>query len=157
MGADWENDYKPAADLIEAPVGHPGFDLNKAIDADANAVHNFAGDAETQFRLNHIAVGPPTASGREMIGEVIPVQYYYIHQVESVDNRGEVSRWPRVVLITPDLKSYAFGSWGVFDAVRIMIRHFGRAPWAPPRNVKVKQVTTRNGHSMLTLDPVAVG
>jgi hypothetical protein len=155
MGASFEKDYEGQGAMIEGSVGHPAFDLARAVESDAGAIHNFDGDAANQFRLNAIAIGPTAASGREMVGQTIAVKYFYIHQVESVDARGEISRWPRCVLITAEGLAYSFGSWGVFDMLKLMIRHFGRTAWNPPRVVKVKQVTTRSGNTMLTLDMVS--
>jgi hypothetical protein len=62
------------------------------------------------------------------------------HPAESVDEEtGEVSTWPRTVLVLADGTLVAFGSRGIVKALQMLTRFHGRGPWYPPVKVVLRQ------------------
>ena len=105
------------------------------------------------------AMNNPNDRVSNHINETISVQDYLIEMTEIEDTDaygnglGSFSAVPRVVLVSPDGKSYQGISYGIANAVRNVVMVCGDAPWVPPVQLKVKQVPTKRG-SMLTVDMV---
>jgi hypothetical protein len=104
--------------------------------------------------LEMAATGPDAASGSDLVGTVIEIEHWYAHRVSIEGENGEVIDTPRVVLIQPDGSAIKFVSAGIFDALRLIVKYYGRRKFAPPLRVMIKQVKTRKGFKMLTLSPV---
>lgn len=105
------------------------------------------------------AMNNPADRVANHINETIEVQDYLIEMTEIEDTDaygnglGSYSVVPRVVLVAPDGTSYQAVSYGIANAVRNAVVVCGDAPWQPPVQLKIKQVSTKRG-SMLTVDMV---
>lgn len=98
------------------------------------------------------ALNDPTHRVANYINKEIPVENILIEAADILDDEtGEISRVPRVVLITPDGESYQAVSMGMFNAVKNAFRCYGQAPWKPALTFAIKQKPVKNG-SMLTAD-----
>lgn len=117
------------------------------------ALHNFSGDPLTLYKLEALARGVDCHQGSEQVDAIIPMKWWYCHRAAAEGRDGEIELFPRVVLITPKLEGYCFGSLGVFDCLRMLIKYFGTREFDPPLMLKVAEVKTRKGRKMLTLIP----
>lgn len=105
------------------------------------------------------AMNNPSDRVANHINETIEVQDYLIEMTEIEDTDaygnglGSYSTVPRVVLVAADGTSYQAVSYGIANAVRNVVVVCGDAPWQPPVQLKIKQVSTKRG-SMLTVDMV---
>lgn len=105
------------------------------------------------------AMNNPDERVSNHINEEIVVRDYLIEMTEIEDTDaygnglGTYSQVPRVVLVSPEGKSYQAVSYGIANAIRNVCIACGNAPWNPPVQLKVKQVPTKRG-SMLTVDMV---
>lgn len=98
------------------------------------------------------ALNDPTHRVADFINKEIPVENILIEAADILnDETGEISRVPRVVLITPEGESYQAVSMGMFNAVKNAFRCYGEAPWNPALTFAIKQKPVKNG-SMLTAD-----
>lgn len=98
------------------------------------------------------ALNDPTHRVGDFINKEIKVENILIETADILNEEtGEISRVPRVVLITPEGESYQAVSMGMFNAVKNAFRCFGAAPWKPALTFTIKQKPVKNG-SMLTAD-----
>lgn len=108
-------------------------------------------DRETMAQIFK-ALNDPTHRVADYINKEIPVENILIEAADILDDEtGEISRVPRVVLITPEGESYQAVSMGMFNAVKNAFRCYGQAPWKPALTFAIKQKPVKNG-SMLTAD-----
>ena len=132
--------------------------INSGVGAMVTSLRTNSDDRAANVRVFN-AMNNPTDRVGNHINEVIEVQDYLIEmaEIEDTDSYGNglgtFSVVPRVVLVSPDGKSYQAISYGITNAVRKAVMVCGDAPWVPPVQLKIKQVPTKHG-SMLTVDMV---
>lgn len=105
------------------------------------------------------AMNNPSEKVSSHINEVIEVSDFLI-EMTSIEQQdaygnltGKVDTVPRVVLISPDGTAYQAVSKGMANVVRNCTQSTGPAPWNPPIQLKIKQISVGHG-SMLTADMV---
>jgi len=145
---------EPARGVIVRPDEPTEMDVIGGGGCTRLAAHNFDGPPERQMLLEMAATGPDAASGSDLVGTTLDVVYWYAHRVSIEGENGEVMEAPRVVLIQPDGSAVKFVSDGIFDALRMIVKYYGRRPFNPPLRMQIKEVKTRRGRKMLTLSPV---
>ena len=108
-------------------------------------------DRATQSKLFK-ALNNPNHRVADFINKSFPVEHVLIEAADILNEEtGEISRVPRVVLISPDGTSYQAISQGIFNSIKYAYKCFGEAPWKPALTFHIKQVPVKNG-SMLTAD-----
>lgn len=109
------------------------------------------GDREASAKVFQ-ALNNPEYRVADFINKKIQVSNVLIEAADIMDDEtGEVDRVPRVVLISPEGKSYQAVSLGMYGAVKNAFLCFGPAPWNPALTFLIKQKPVKNG-SMLTAD-----
>jgi hypothetical protein len=109
------------------------------------------GSRETRVKIYN-AINSGNDSLSDHIKEVIEVQDIVAHPIQIADeNSGEIIDALRVVLVTPDGKTYASVSLGVASSLQKIIPLVGQAPWTPPLKIIPTEVKTRRGFKTLTL------
>ena len=150
------------ADNTDIQVAQAQTSIQNITNAGAGAMitslHANPSDRAASVRVFN-AMNNPTDRVANHINETIDVQDYLIEMTEIEDTDaygnglGSYSVVPRVVLVAPDGTSYQAVSYGIANAVRNVVVVCGDAPWQPPVQLKIKQVSTKRG-SMLTVDMV---
>lgn len=108
-------------------------------------------DRTTQAKV-YQALNNPTHRIADFINKEFQVEHVLIEAADILnEDTGEISRVPRVVLISPEGESYQAISTGIFNSVKYAYKCFGQAPWDPALTFRIKQVPVKNG-SMLTAD-----
>lgn len=131
---------------------------NAGVGAMITSLHANPNDRAASVRVFN-AMNNPSDRVANHINETIEVQDYLIEmiEIENTDTYGNglgsYSVVPRVVLVAPDGTSYQAVSYGIANAIRNIVVVCGDAPWQPHVQLKIKQVSTKNG-SMLTADMV---
>lgn len=115
--------------------------------------HNFSGPPEAQMALEMSATGPESLAGGEMVGQMIEVEHWYAHRVTIEGRDGELVDCARTVLITPEGVAIRFVSQGVYDALRLLVKYYGRRRFSPPLKMVIKKVKCGKTNHMLTLVP----
>lgn len=105
------------------------------------------------------AMNNPSEKIADHINEVIEVRDFLI-EMTSIEQQdaygnptGEYDTVPRCVFVSPDGTAYQSVSKGMANVIRNMITCAGMAPWEPPIQLKIKQISVGRG-SMLTADMV---
>lgn len=120
----------------------------------AGAMHNFTGSAMEKWRMSAIAAGSTVKSGEEMLGQVIEIRYWFVHQVQIAgkDEDGYIDTY-RVVLFDEDGTPYQFVSEGILAGLDRLLRFFGKGKLDPPIKVIPTKKKTRKGRQFFTLEP----
>lgn len=115
--------------------------------------HNFTGDRMTVWRLKALAQSGADKGG-SVAGEVVPVKWWYVQQVQIFDDatRESIDAF-RCVLMRPDTTSIAFVSTGVLRSLQSMVEAIGPGPYDPAINVVIKQDETRRGRRVYSIVP----
>lgn len=92
----------------------------------------------------------------DIIGTEINVKDFYIeerHKEEIDETTGEIKKVVkyRTILFDTDGKTYATGSYGVYNALRRICLVYGEPTWNEGVLVKVDKKPIGNGKSQLTL------
>lgn len=92
----------------------------------------------------------------DIVGTEINVKDFYIeerHKTEENEETGEVKQITkyRTILFDVDGKTYATGSYGVYNALRRICLVYGEPTWDEGVLVKVDKKPIGNGKSQLTL------
>lgn len=123
-------------------------------EASGREFHNFVGNQQQQFKLLSLATGPSCGNADNAIADgIIPLRFYYAHVVSIEQQGGEVAEVTRCVLITKDLKAYAFVSDGIRNDLRRIIGIFGVGPYDPPLQLKIVPQKTRAGMRIYSIVP----
>lgn len=73
----------------------------------------------------------------------------WVHDVNGRD--GELTSFVRTCCVMPDGKVLKFGSGGVADSMRSIIRTFGFGPYDPPLNLEIRKMKARNGYRIVLI------
>ena len=117
------------------------------------SVDNFDGDDLAKFQRRMLCMNDAEKGG-DHLNEKILVKYWMVHEIELMQEDGELINTYRVVLVTPENKAYGFVSEVLAKGVREICGEYGREPLDPPLAVMVKQKQTSGGRRCYTLVPV---
>ena len=113
---------------------------------------------ENQIKLYNILNGDADVLLNDMVGKEIVMTGAYIDKHPSAivdENSGEVTGTTtkyRIIIFDDEGKTYATGSYGIYQALDMIIGIFGEPSDERPIKVKVdKRATKQAGHSTLTL------
>lgn len=87
----------------------------------------------------------------DCINKEISIKDVYIERYEKVDDEGEVKTKYRTIILDIDGKSYATGSYGVYNSIVKLCEIFGLPTWNEGLKVKVSQRKLKDGKQSLTL------
>lgn len=114
-------------------------------------------EEENQVALYNVLTGNADALLNDMIDQEIEMigSYRDKHPAPVVDEgtgevTGTVSRY-RIIIFDNEGKTYASGSYGIYNALDMIEDIFGKPSMDHPIKVKVSKKATSNGHSTLTL------
>ena len=85
-------------------------------------------------------------------GEVLNITNFAAHKVELADDDGVIIEALRIVLIAEDGTCYESVSKGVMSSLEKIFSIVGVAPWTPALPIIPKEVKTRKGYKVLTLE-----
>jgi len=133
----------------------PDENLKRIFGKDAEVTMSFDPRTPEGAELLFIATLDKLTRLSDMAGETIYVRDIFAHPAEREDDKGEVTRFIRSVIITPDKKAYDCGSEGVRKTIVLLRSVRGTPPWDPPIRVKVIRQQTRAGRNWMFLRPDA--
>lgn len=137
-----ENNTLTITDKINENVKRCTLDLND--EDNATALYNvLTGDAD--ILLNNIIDETITMTGAFMDKHPAPVVDEGTGEVI-----GTTSKY-RIIIFDDEGKTYATGSYGIYNALTMIFEIFGEPSKKHPIKVKVSKKATSNGHSTLTL------
>lgn len=137
-----ENNNLTITDRINESVKRCTLDLND--EDNATALYNvLTGDAD--ILLNNIIDETIVMTGAFMDKHPAPVVDEGTGEVI-----GTTSKY-RIILFDDEGKTYATGSYGIYNALNMIFEIFGEPSKEHPIKVKVSKKATSNGHSTLTL------
>lgn len=89
----------------------------------------------------------------DIVGTTIEVKDIYVEEREVVDEEtGEIKTKFRTILFDKDGKTYATGSYGIYNVLKKIVGIYGLpTTWEKPLTVKVAKRPIGNGKSSLTL------
>lgn len=89
----------------------------------------------------------------DIVGTTIEIKDIYVEEKEIVDSEsGEVKPKYRTILFDVDGKTYATGSYGIYNILKKIVGIYGLPDtWEKPLKVKVAKRPIGNGKSSLTL------
>lgn len=112
---------------------------------------------DNQVLLYNVLNGDADALLNDMVDQTITMVGAYMdkHPAPVVDEgTGEVigttSKY-RIIIFDDEGKTYATGSYGIYNALQMIFDIFGEPTDKHPIKVKVSKKATSNGHSTLTL------
>lgn len=90
---------------------------------------------------------------KDVVGSEINLKDFYIERYEKMDDKtGELKPKYRTILFDDEGKSYATGSYGIFNSIQKLILAFGLPnTWKEPIKVKVEELKTKTGGNSLIL------
>lgn len=137
-----ENNQLTVSDRINETVKRCTLDLN---------------EEDNQVALYNVLTGDADALLNDMVDQEILMTGAFIdkHPAPVVDEgTGEVigttSKY-RIIIFDDEGKTYATGSYGIYNALLMIFDIFGEPSEEHPIKVKVSKKATANGHSTLTL------
>ena len=137
-----ENNTLTITDKINENVKRCTLDLND--EDNATALYNvLTGDAD--ILLNNIIDETITMTGAFMDKHPAPVVDEGTGEVI-----GTTSKY-RIIIFDDEGKTYATGSYGIYNALTMIFEIFGEPSKEHPIKVKVSKKATSNGHSTRTL------
>lgn len=88
----------------------------------------------------------------DIVGQTIYIKDVYCEEKEFIDNEtGEAKTKYRTILFDVDGKTYATGSYGIFNVLNKLINIYGLPTnWTEPLKVTVAKKPIGNGKSALT-------
>lgn len=89
----------------------------------------------------------------DCVGEEIEIKDIFVEERDVVDDEsGEVKNKFRTIIFGADGKTYATGSYGIYNVIRKIIGIYGLpTTWENPLKVKVAKRPVGNGKTSLTL------
>lgn len=90
----------------------------------------------------------------DVVGTEFELKDVYIHRYERInDETGEVEPKVRIILFDTEGKSYACGSFGIFNILCRMFEVFGTpTEWEQPLKVRVVKKDIKDNKKMLSLE-----
>lgn len=90
----------------------------------------------------------------DVVGIEFELKDVYIHRYEKINEKtGEVEPRVRIILFDSEGKSYACGSFGIFNILRRMFEVFGTPnQWEQPLKVRVVKKDIKDNKKMLSLE-----
>lgn len=90
----------------------------------------------------------------DVVGSEFELKDVYVRRYEKINEEtGEVENKVRVILFDTEGKSYATGSFGIFNIIGRIIEAFGTPDtWSEPLKVKVIKKDIDNNKKMLSLE-----
>lgn len=90
----------------------------------------------------------------DIVGSEIELKNVYLHKYEKINEEtGVVESKVRVLLFDSEGKSYATGSFGIFNIIGRIFEAFGTPDmWGEPLKVKVIKKDIDNNKKMLSLE-----
>ena len=116
-------------------------------------VHNFSGDAIEQWRLTCFATGVECKPGAEIVDQVFGLKYWFVHEIELANDRGQMNKALRTVLIDASGNAYGFVSSGIYKALQLMVSHLGREAFDPPLPIIVRSRKNAGGRKYYSIEP----
>lgn len=114
-------------------------------------------DEENQVKLYNVLTGDADALLNDMIDQTIVMTGAFMdkHPSTVVDEEtgevtGTTSKY-RIIIFDNEGKTYATGSYGIYNSLNMIIDIFGNPSEEHPIKVKVSKKATSNGHNTLTL------
>lgn len=89
----------------------------------------------------------------DIVGTTIEIKDIYVEEREVTDNdTGEIKTKYRTILFDVDGKTYATGSYGIYNILKKIVGIYGLPnTWEKPLKVKVAKRPIGNGKASLTL------
>lgn len=89
----------------------------------------------------------------DIVGTTIEIKDIYVEEKEVADSEtGETKTKYRTILFDVDGKTYATGSYGIYNVLKKIVSIYGLpTTWEKPLKVKVAKRPIGNGKSSLTL------
>lgn len=88
----------------------------------------------------------------DCVGKVIEIKDVYCEKQEVTDEEtGEVRPKYRTILFDVDGKTYATGSYGIYNVIKKLIAIYGLPTWEDGLKVKVIKQKVKDGKSKLSL------
>ena len=89
----------------------------------------------------------------DIVGTIIEIKDIYVEEREVTDNdTGEIKTKYRTILFDVDGKTYATGSYGIYNILKKIVGIYGLPnTWEKPLKVKVAKRPIGNGKASLTL------
>lgn len=90
----------------------------------------------------------------DVVGTEFELKDVYIHKYEKINEEtGEVEPKVRIILFDTEGKSYACGSFGIFNILRRIFEVFGTPDrWEQPLKVRVTKKDIKDNKKMLSLE-----
>lgn len=111
-----------------------------------------AATEEEKIRLFNVMNSPENRLA-DFVNMEIEVSDVIAETVRIIDDSGEESLCPRIILVSPDGAAYQCVSNGIYSALKKAFNIFGAPHWDKARVFKVKQIKKGN-NSVLTLEMV---
>lgn len=114
-------------------------------------------DEDNQVKLYNVLTGDADALLNDMIDQTIVMTGAFMDKHPSTvidEETGEVTGTTskyRIIIFDNEGKTYATGSYGIYNALNMIIDIFGNPTDEHPIKVKVSKKATANGHNTLTL------
>lgn len=94
---------------------------------------------------------------KDEVNEIIEIKDLYVEAVKLVNEEtGVSSMCPRIVIIDSKNIGHTCVSFGVYSAIKRIIKIFGEPTYAKPIKVKVRQISKSQNKNPLTLDVVGM-
>lgn len=88
----------------------------------------------------------------DIVGSVIKIKDVYCEEKQVIDDEtGELKNKYRTILFDIDGKTYATGSYGIFNAIKRICAIYGMPTWDEGIEVEIGKQKTKDGKSKLTL------
>lgn len=114
-------------------------------------------EEENQVALYNVLTGDADALLNDMVDQTINMTGAFMdkHPAPVMDEGtgeviGQTSKY-RIIIFDDEGKTYATGSYGIYNALLMIFDIFGEPSEEHPIKVKVSKKATANGHSTLTL------
>lgn len=114
-------------------------------------------DEDNQVALYNVLTGDADALLNDMVDQTIIMTGAFMdkHPAPVTDEGtgeviGQTSKY-RIIIFDNEGKTYATGSYGIYNALNMIFDIFGEPSVEHPVKVKVSKKATANGHSTLTL------
>mgnify|MGYP003571274932 CR=1 FL=1 len=88
----------------------------------------------------------------DCVGETIDIKDFYIEEYDKTDeDTGEIKTKYRTIIFDKDGKSYATGSYGIYNSIKKLIMVYGYPTYTDEVKVKISKKKTKNGNQSLSL------